>query len=344
MGIVTNRGKRPNRDHKKLKDVKQKALGQVEKNLRPLGLNGDEDYEAVPFFIKAGYEKVIKKGNSWIVLGKDRDSSLKSGYAGSRGTNCSSIDIVVGRGSAHKPVTDKVGGTPDDDIAVNPNFFTDAARIYLTQRGDIDEYFGLASTKLQRSKARSAVGIKADNVRIIGRGDVKIVSGRAISNSNKKTGEPNSSGGKNEGPGTISLIAGNYTEKSKLSRLGFDLFDKEQESYNTLQPVVKGENLVECLEDVIEMIVALSAQVTANSQGITELGGATALHFHDFGGGFGPTTPSSVAAAKIIPTFIQTLENLLATVSDVYNNAAFYINYLDQNSSKYICSRHVFTT
>ena len=343
MGILFKRT-RNNRDNSKLSKINQNRLGIIEKNLRPLGMNGDDDVEPVPFFIKAGHEKVIKKGNSWIVLGKDRDASIKSGYGGARGNNCSSIDMVVGRGSSHKPVTDKIASAPDEDIAVNPNFFSDAARIYLTQRGDLDEYFGLAPGKFERSKARSGIGLKADIVRIVGRGDVKIVSGRSISNSDKKSGEKNSSGGKNEGPGTISLIAGNFTEKSPLTRLGFGILDKEEERYNTLQPLVKGENLIEAITEIVENQLALAAMVVANSQGITELGGSTALHFHDYGGGFGPTTPSSGVAAKMIPTFLKSIENLLETINDTYNSAAFYINYLDQNSPKYLCSRHVFTT
>ena len=48
------------------------------------------------------------------------------------------IDIVVGLASAHSNK-----GQPDKDVAVNPNFFSDAARVYITQKGHVDRYFGI---------------------------------------------------------------------------------------------------------------------------------------------------------------------------------------------------------
>ena len=103
---------------------------------------------------------------------------------GATATGASSIDLVVGRGSSHKPFGKKFGSPPAKNVMVNPNFFTDAARIYISQKADIDEYFGLCDTKYaptKRSKAQiSNWNVKADCVRIIGRNNVKIVTGKGL--------------------------------------------------------------------------------------------------------------------------------------------------------------------
>jgi hypothetical protein len=45
-------------------------------------------------------QKVISKKNAFIVFGKDRPSTLVSGYGGRGALNCDTIDIVVGRMSS----------------------------------------------------------------------------------------------------------------------------------------------------------------------------------------------------------------------------------------------------
>ena len=68
-------------------------------------------------------------------------------------------------------------------------------------------------------------------------------------NNAPKEGEPNSAGGKIDGPGTISLIAGNYVEGHTITKLPFSKKidnltpDFLQERVETLQPIPKGDNL-----------------------------------------------------------------------------------------------------
>ena len=49
----------------------------------------------VPEYITVKEEKVIGKGNSYIVLGLDRPNNIVSGYGGSKDTHCAAIDIVA---------------------------------------------------------------------------------------------------------------------------------------------------------------------------------------------------------------------------------------------------------
>ena len=357
----TSRGKKPLLDKLKLSKENRNLDNAVNKNARPLGQNGDVLLEPVPRLNRAACERVIKKKNSWIVLGRDRNGGLNSGFMGATATGASAIDLVVGRGASHRPFGQKRGSTPDENVTVNPNFFTDAARIYMSQTTLIDDYFGLAVNKYDPldikikdlDKARSGIGLKADTVRIIGRNNIKIVTGRGIGGNAPSDGEPNSQGGEVNGPGTISLIAGNYTDghfitempfARKLAKVAPNVANLLFEKVETLQPIPKGDNLVKCNEDLIRIVNDLSGLVLSNHQGILELAAANALHFHDYGGGFGPTTPSSTLAFKMIPTYVRAFVDLLENYSSSYNYGTFLSDYTKRNSPYYINSRHVFTT
>jgi hypothetical protein len=137
------------------------------------GIFGDSITEAIPNYIQSPCEDVTQHGNSWIVLGRDRPASRASGYAGQGHTQASSIDIVVGRGA---PV-------PTSDINVDPSFSNDAARIYISQKTDIDDNFRIVNGGMGSSHAKSGIGIKADAVRIIGTEGIKLVTRTSATNS-----------------------------------------------------------------------------------------------------------------------------------------------------------------
>lgn len=344
--IKTNRFSKIEKDLEKLTDENKKLREMVEKHLRPEGLDGTTQHEPVPNFNVAANENVWSNKNSWIVLGKDRDASLKGV---SFGTNNSMIDLVAGRASSHKPIGNKYGSSPDNDITVNTNFYNDAARVYISQRTSIDSHFGLASVPKDRSINRSGVGIKADCVRIIGRNSIKIVSGKGIAKGGRN-GELNSIGGKIDGPGTISLIAGNYTDESTVpvakffQKIANVLTGKESREVKVLQPIPKGDNLIECLRDMMDMMGTLSSLIAENNSGIQSLAAAVDLHFHDYGGGFGPTTPSSEIATRIIPQHIRNFKALMQNFNKIFSEAGIDSDYFDEFSPLYINSRHVKTT
>lgn len=276
------------------------------------GIFGDNITEAIPNYIKSPCEKVTQHGNSWIVLGRDRPASRASGYAGQGHTQASSIDIVVGRGA---PV-------PTSDINVDPSFQMDAARIYISQKADIDDYFrvgpnptnpfdgSFGKSKLQ-SKSVSAIGIKADAVRIIGDMGIKLVTRSSALNSKDGSIAPNG----------IELIANNDD--------------------TDLQPMIRGDNMVEALSALEERINELSAVVLNFLKAQASFNTSITAHTHIASGFGAPTTPS----IELVPAGINaTLDSAEAMVDNfkgrMNTNILWHNKYLNPMSSKYICSKY----
>jgi len=265
------------------------------------GIFGDSITEAIPNYIQSPCEKVTQHGNSWIVLGRDRPASRASGYAGQGHTQASSIDIVVGRGA---PV-------PTSDINVDPSFSNDAARIYISQKTDIDDNFRIVNGGMGNSHAKSGIGIKADAVRIIGTEGIKLVT---------RTSATNSKGG-SVAPAGIELIAVNDEEG--------------------LQAMVKGQNMVEALSALEERINELSAVVLNFLKAQASFNTSITAHTHVASGFGAPTTPS----IELIPAGINaTLESAEAMVDNfkgrMNTNILWHNKYLNPMSSKYICSKY----
>ena len=101
------------------------------------------------------------------------------------------IDVSVGRG----------GELAATDGFQDPDFEKDSARIYLSQKCNLDRYFGLRSTTgAPNIDMSSGIGIKADVVRIIGREGIRLVT---------RTETKNSLGGGIKTIHGIDLCAGN---------------------------------------------------------------------------------------------------------------------------------------
>ncbi len=216
------------------------------------GVNCNTIKEPIPKFIPAACEKIIQgDNNNYIILGRDRPNSLSSGYGGKGNTQAGMIDIVVGR----------MGNTkagPKSDTNVHPSFNTDAARVYISQRTDIDSNFGLVGdTQLEGT---SGIGIKADGIRIIGRQGVKIVSGKAKNNA--EGAEINSKGQPIDTITGIELIGGNDVGK------------------NPLEPMVKAYALAQTLQVMVDEIMALRGIVDQLSSIQTQVNLALANHVH----------------------------------------------------------------
>ena len=147
--------------------------------------------------------------NAYVKIGRDRPSTIVSGYGGRGAANAACIDLCAGLASS--------AGFDRMNKIVSPNMFNDAARIYISQKTDIDKNFGLAETGIpsKYSKARSGIAIKADKVRIIGREGVRIVTGKALAPEGAGAfGESNALGGDIISVNGIELIAGNITDDS----------------------------------------------------------------------------------------------------------------------------------
>lgn len=68
-------------------------------------------------------------------------------------------------------------------MLVDPSFRLDAARVYISQKTDVDRDFELPKGKLPFATTRSAVALKADGVRLIAREGIKLVAGHDRVNS-----------------------------------------------------------------------------------------------------------------------------------------------------------------
>mgnify|MGYP003627683967 CR=1 FL=1 len=195
-----------------------------------------------PEFQTAPNEKVIGQNGASIVFGTDRKDTLVSGF-GAIGLPSESMDLVVGRlASSNK------GEGEDNCFITGPNFNADAARIYISRLTDVDLYFGIDVAQPSAQKGLSGVGIKADQVRIVGREGIKLVTGAMKLD---KGTEVNSLGGKIPVAPKIDLMAGNSEE--------------------ALQPIVKGDNLNACLLELGGFVDNNSTQIALISDVLSSL-------------------------------------------------------------------------
>jgi len=255
-------------DQSKLSEDAKVRIEKDKKFGKRRGIGNKPIDDALPTYEKAQAEKIIVDGNNnFIIMGRDRPTHPYSGFGGMGATSAARIDLIAGMASsfAHP---DGTFGPPHSGTIVNPNFAMDGARVYISQKASIDHYMGLAKVPRQSQAGSSAIGLKADAIRIHARQDIKIVTGRAMVKSVGKDGERLSDGGMNEVVGTISLIAGNYTERPKNSQVP------------PLQPVIKGDNLTNCLQELFGLLSELFANVKANSDHINQLNVSTGAHIH----------------------------------------------------------------
>jgi len=232
--------------------------------LRNQGIGGDPIKEPVPNYIKCDTDKVQKIGNSWIVLGRDRPASRLSGYGGKGSTQCAAIDLVVGR-MAYQPTEFDDDGEP---VYVDPSFKSDAARIYISQKTDVDKNFALTPGNVGTADTKSAVAVKADQIRVIAREGIKLVT---------KTDMTNSQGADVKGISGVDIIAGNDDEG--------------------LQPMVLGNNLEEGLQRIVHHLDKLNGIVDSLCMIQMTFNSTLSSHFH-FSPFYGmPTSPSPPVVA-----------------------------------------------
>ena len=211
-------------------------------------------------FREAPNNSVIQHYGSYIVMGSDRLGHLGRDNA-SGFSNSDAIDIVVGRGANLKNTSTEDPTGPPDGFIVGPLPTSDAARIYISSQTNLDKNFGLATAKREgyvgsNKHPLSGIALKADNVRMVARNNIKIVTGRNQGYSGGH--EQNTLNGKSPQAGTISLIGGNYTEGQVK---WVSLFNPEGavQSVPYLQPAIKGDNLRNCLYAIFEYIDLVNA-------------------------------------------------------------------------------------
>lgn len=249
--------------------------------------------------------------NASIVLGRDRPSHVTSGYGGNGDSHCASIDIVAGRmakGAKTEFVRDD--GT-SSRIYAQPNFGVDAARIYLSQKTDVDANFKLAKGKQPYAVARSAVAVKADGIRLVAREGIKLVSGHGDLNSQRVKVSKNAYG--------IDLIANNDD--------------------SDLQPIPKGHNLKEALDEMVGLIDELSGIVYNFMMAQQQFNTAVMGHTHNspfFG--IPVTISPSVSLQGIATTVDLLVKGNIPTYLTKINTGLYRTKYLKPGFKKYINS------
>ena len=131
-----------------------------------------------------------------------------------------------------------VGRHGTSDQYVDNNHKVDAARLTISQRTDPDKNFEIADGSFE-AKQVSSVSMKADAVRVIARQHIKLVTG-PFPEENKKVSRVG-----------IDLIAGNDGE--------------------SLQPMVLGDNLIDCFKAMVQDIVNISAMLDQLATAQTKL-------------------------------------------------------------------------
>lgn len=273
------------------------------------GVGGGALREPLPNFVKAACETVMSgANNSAIVLGRDRPASRLSGYGGKGDTQCGMIDLCVGR-MASTPKSQDADGNA---IWVDPDFKVDSARVYIAQKTDVDENFGLKSGVVGNTTAKSAIGMKADGIRMVAREGIKLVT---------KTDAKNSQGGDVASVSGIDLIAGND--------------DKD------MQPFVKGTNMAKAMRRIVHHMDKLNGIVDGLLMYQFTFNAALTSHFH-FSPFFGiPTSPSpTVVPAGIVTMMNHLLQTKMSLVMHKTNLQMCEKTYFYPSGGKYINSRY----
>ena len=229
-----------------MKKAKDEQMGLKQRASELGGLFNRSILEAVPVYNASSAEgaKFADGGikgfhNTFIIMGRDRPGSPSSGAGAEPTTHCGCIDIIAGMSSVLARETVSAGPDPfkKEAVVTNKSPGLDAARIYITQKAkniDSKEYFNIAAGKVGMLPNRSAIVLKADSTRIMGREGVKIVTGDVY----------------NGGFGM------NISHKIK----GIDLIAGNNDA--DLQPLVKGENLKHVIDSQLELTKDLHTSVS----------------------------------------------------------------------------------
>ena len=196
----------------------------------------------------------------------------------------------------------------------------DAARIYISQMCDIDDYFALHPVSLidVDQGPSSAIILKADRARIHARRDVKIIAG------GDKNTQFDSNGFQIKENGRIHLIAGNG-------------------DYQYQQPIPVGYNLVNCLEQIVRSITKTLTLLDNFMTSQIDFNAAIADHVHpECNAGIILANPLLQGVNKIM-NVSNTQDQLQLTLQKVNVNN-IRSNYLKDGGFAYVNSKYNTTT
>ena len=277
-------------------------------------------------------------GGGEIVFGNDRPNSQASGYGAKGYTGLASpgsgkIDLVVGRLASARSGDGVAAGTQ-----VDSSMSADAARIYICETTDVDKNLGLVEGVVGNPKGQSAVAIKADQVRMIGRGGIKIITGGGNNvRGFGPTGETTSKGGKLLPAPGIDLIAGNNTEEREVRGIG-----GKKETIQTLQPVTMAYNTRDCFKELSEILDDIMSTIYSLGSYVQKTCNASAVAFATSGI---VISSHATAAAKLTGYAVMISPRVLMSVHQSRaTKSTWEANYLQHFGYKFIGSRSVRTT
>jgi len=269
------------------------------------GIYLSDEKESLPIFGPvADCEKIISRrkstnvltgeaghAGSRIVFTKDNYGHRGTGCGGSGMTMCEAIDIVAGSLSCEKELK-------TSSCRSRANFITDGARIYLTERGDIQNYFALgeaSSATSISSELKSGIGIKADHTLIIGRELVRIVAGLA------------------QGvEGGARLVNQNEIPKPRIEIAASD--------DSNAQPAVLGDSLIDHLESIKDEFMKVYEKIQGIESQLIENKYLLATHFHSGAGiGYIQTFPDPVIVSDAMSSLGGYLNNTREKIIDTFN-------------------------
>jgi hypothetical protein len=259
--------------------------------------------------------------------GEDETNSLGLGSFGDY-QGAGAIDIVVGRGSPF-PVQ-KDGFTlgplynteydilelkksilestkPSSSESNHPGFAMDAARIYISQMTNVDDNFKITknlsrsgtpsgSGKKVRTPPHSAIVVKADKLRMHAREDIKIVTG---------------------GPQELYNSQGEPT----LIKSGIHLI--AQNEVGNQQPIPLGNNLEDCIEEMISVINGLTNSLKRLASEQMQYNYTLAYHFHQTPMGGLMSTPSITGGPEGIKTIVNQFRYVVLQCNKAQSNLQY---------------------
>ena len=283
------------------------------------GVNSTAMSEPMPEYLAAPCEKVIAgANNTYIILGRDRPFDRASGKAGRGESHCGMVRIIAGlQGYSAKAVNEE-----GKKLFADPDLEKDAASIYISQKAVIDDYLSLSTEPNQTidpDNPKSAIALKADEVRVVSRQDIKMVTG-----TDKKTAQGNDI----QSTYGIHLVGGNKAED--------------------LEPMVRGDQLVKYLKKLQEEISKLNGIFAGYIDYQNNINLAFMTHYHDVLPNLLLTMPSFHAwpdtISGITKQFSRSLRSLvtqktnLASIEENYLSSTNYGKNESKSSPAYILS------
>jgi hypothetical protein len=263
---------------------------------KSLGIFLLDNEESMPKFHPVGEcERVISRktddgyfSGSRIVLTRDNYGHRATGLGGQGANMCEAIDIVAGSLTSTKTIKDGVTKS-------RASFAEDGARLYLTERGDVSDYFRAINEDevvSESSKMKSGAVLKADHTLIIGRERTRILVGIG----HWENGERMATGETPKFPRIE--IGGIQSKKYHPALLGSSVLEYIR---------AVNEDLDKLTKKVIELEINLLAYKTAMAQHTHAVGGTIALP--DF----------LMSLPQALDSVPDTFENINESIVDTYN-------------------------